>query len=373
MRWPKSASAGSPCSSTRSISRTCARPTSIRWCGRAQDREAIPSPTHGRLSPGVLSILVSAPNSSSCLLQIERHLVDLPGELERLAGWPPRFQSVREGWPAMLEEMKKSQEPPLCRRLDFNPHRSVVARALLSAYPLVDARGAQERAELAIEQQMVDPQARITRPVVTEEIPKAVDALLRMQRADRVRPALREQSLVGGAAGRLQQCVLLERAGVVDVEVGRQHIVVAGEHHGLVGRGKRLRMLDQALEPGELVVELRARLRVAIRKVETGDADTANARLQETAMRVVRITGQPAPDFDRRAAPRQDRDSIEGRLTMPHRFVAGCAQRQRREALAGRFELLQTGDVRSFPLQPLDQAREATADAVDVVGCDLHG
>jgi hypothetical protein len=31
------------------------------------------------------------------------------GKLKRESGWAPRFPSVREGWPVVLEEMAKSR------------------------------------------------------------------------------------------------------------------------------------------------------------------------------------------------------------------------------------------------------------------------
>jgi hypothetical protein len=54
-------------------------------------------------------------------------------------------------------------------------------------------------------------------------------------------------------------------------------VVVAGEHHRQPGREQLGRMPMQPLDPGELVVELRPGLRIAVRRVERGDEHAATA------------------------------------------------------------------------------------------------
>jgi 2-alkyl-3-oxoalkanoate reductase len=34
-------------------------------------------------------------------------------KLRQTSGWAPRYASVREGWPALLEELKLGREPPI--------------------------------------------------------------------------------------------------------------------------------------------------------------------------------------------------------------------------------------------------------------------
>jgi hypothetical protein len=54
------------------------------------------------------------------------------------------------------------------------------------AHPDVDAAGNHTRGQRAVEQQVVDAQTGVTRPVLAEVIPKGVDALVRISDADDV-------------------------------------------------------------------------------------------------------------------------------------------------------------------------------------------
>ena len=78
---------------------------------------------------------------------------------------------------------------------------------------------------------MVDPQAGIARVGVPEIVPEGVDRLVRMERAQRVGPALVEQPEEGRAHLGREQRVVEPALGLVDVELGRHDVEVAGEHH----------------------------------------------------------------------------------------------------------------------------------------------
>ena len=85
---------------------------------------------------------------------------------------------------------------------------------------------------------------------------------------------------------RLDQRVVVVGAGRIDVARLGHDVVVAGEHHRRAGRQQVRRVQPQPLVPGELVVELRPRLRVAVRRVERGDEHAADRRLDVAALRV---------------------------------------------------------------------------------------
>ena len=53
-------------------------------------------------------------------------------------------------------------------------------------------------------------------------------------------------------------------------------------------------MVDQALVPGELVVEFRAGLRVAVGRIERGDDDAADRRLDVAGLGIGGIAGKLA-------------------------------------------------------------------------------
>jgi hypothetical protein len=69
-------------------------------------------------------------------------------------------------------------------------------------------------------------------------------------------------------------------------------------------------MCNQALEPFQLVVELRSGLRIAIGQVQAADDDPVHRGLDVAAVQVIRIAGQAAPAFDRFAAAGEDRDPV---------------------------------------------------------------
>jgi len=50
-------------------------------------------------------------------------------------------------------------------------------------------------------------------------------------------------------------------------------------------------MLDQPLEPRQLVSELRTRLGIAVRQIQRSNDDATDLRLDIAAVRVVRIAG----------------------------------------------------------------------------------
>ena len=91
----------------------------------------------------------------------------------------------------------------------------------------------------------------------------------------------------------MQQGVLLLVVPGIDVGLGRHDVVVAGENDRHAGRHQLRGMGDQALEPGELVVELGPGPGIAVGQVQRGD--------QERRRPPPRCSG-PACRRDRRAA-----------------------------------------------------------------------
>ena len=89
-------------------------------------------------------------------------------------------------------------------------------------------------------------------------------------------------------------------------------------------------------------------------------------------MPIGHFAGQAAPSFVDFPDPCQNGDAIPARLPVPYRFVAKIAQLPRREALVGRLEFLQAGDVGLLAFEPLEQDRQTTVHPVHVVGGDLH-
>jgi hypothetical protein len=128
----------------------------------------------------------------------------------------------------------------------------------------------------------------------------------------------------------------------------------------------------QALEPGKLVVELRAGLRVAVRQVDASDEDAIDRRFDVAALRVVGVARQRHAGQNRLAAAREDGDSVPGLLPPPYRVIARLADGIGGKFRVGGFELLQAGDVGPRRLEPLQQVRQPPLDVVDVEGRNLH-
>ena len=110
-------------------------------------------------------------------------------------------------------------------------------------------------------------------------------------------------------------------------------------------------MREQPLDPGELVVEFRAGLRIAVRRIEAGDQHAVDRRLDVAALLVggspgsalrVRIGSAPRA---RMATPFQSSRRARPRRSRPPRCVV-------REIAVGRLQLLQADDVRLGRLQP---------------------
>lgn len=167
----------------------------------------------------------------------------------------------------------------------------MVARFVPAARAGVDARGGEAFGCRFIEQEMVDPNAGIALERLPPIGPEAVDALVGMPMPDRVGPALVEEPRVGCLCFRREQRVALPVLGLVDVEVGRDDIIVAAHDNGGFQVEQGLQMSVEPLHPFELIVELDAGLGVAVREVEAGDENAANGGFDIAALFVVRIAG----------------------------------------------------------------------------------
>ena len=70
------------------------------------------------------------------------------------------------------------------------------------------------------------------------------------------------------------------------------HIVIAGQYDGHTGGDEFGGVCDETFEPGQLVIELRTGLRIAVRKVDGSDQDSIYSRLDVARLAVLRITRQ---------------------------------------------------------------------------------
>lgn len=80
---------------------------------------------------------------------------------------------------------------------EFDPGRRVIAGLFPTAHLPVDTRRDETLRYGWAEDQMIDAKARVPDPRIPEIIPEGVDPFTRMKRAQRIGPALREQTVKG--------------------------------------------------------------------------------------------------------------------------------------------------------------------------------
>ena len=193
-----------------------------------------------------------------------------------------------------------------------------------------------------------------------------------MQRADGIGPALVEKTPEQHARLGLNQRILRVGLARVDVTLRRHDIEIAGEHHGNVLGIELGGMRQQALHPGELVGEFRARLRIAVRRIERGDQHAVDRGLDVSALLVARIAGKPVARQDRLRVAGEDSNAVPSLLAAPDRAIAGLLDCVFGKIAVGSLQLLERDDVRLGRLEPRQKIGEALVDIVDVEGRDLH-
>ncbi len=134
-----------------------------------------------------------------------------------------------------------------------------------------------------------------------------------------------------------------------------------------------LGMIDEAVEPGQLVIELGARPGIAVGQIEAGDDYAFHRRFQVTTLGIVLHPGQAPANLQGLIVTRQDGHAIPGGLPIPEGAVAGGLQLSLGEVYGFRLQLLQADDVRLLPLQPLQQNGKPGPNAIDVVGREGEG
>src|SRR5439155_10641796 len=109
---------------------------------------------------------------------------------------------------------------------ELDPGRCMIARLLPTAHLPVHVRRDQTVSNRRAEQQMIDPKARVPGPRVSVVVPEGIDALTRMKRAQRVGPALREQTMERLPNLGPEQRVIDPALGLINVEFGGHHVEI---------------------------------------------------------------------------------------------------------------------------------------------------
>src|SRR5215203_4344830 len=131
-------------------------------------------------------------------------------------------------------------------------------------------------------------------------------------------------------------------------------------------------MCNQTIQPSQIVVELRARLRIPVWRIDRRDQHAIDRCFNVSALRIARITGKRALRDDRLCAARQYRDTVPTSLPAPRRAVSRRLDRRGGKARILGFQLLQAHDVGPRRVEPVQQIREPLVDVIDVESRDLH-
>ena len=83
---------------------------------------------------------------------------------------------------------------------------------------------------------MVDAQAGVARPGVSKRFPERVNALVGVQGAEGVGPALRDEAVECGAHLWAEESIAEPALGRINIKLGRHDVVIAGEDDLRIGR-----------------------------------------------------------------------------------------------------------------------------------------
>ena len=193
-----------------------------------------------------------------------------------------------------------------------------------------------------------------------------------MQAAHRIGPPLPEQLAEGGARRWQLQRIVGHGAGIPDIIIIGDDIVIAGQHHRQTARQQAGGVLAQPRHPGQLVIIFGPRRRIAVGQIEAGDPHAHHIGFKIARLLVAVVAGQAALHLGGGLAA-EDGDAVEALLAVDKAVIARLAQPLDREIFGYGLDLLQAGDVGPGRLQPFEQARQAGVGAVDVEGGDQHG
>ena len=169
----------------------------------------------------------------------------------------------------------------------------MIACVVAAAHPTINTGGGETLRQGRAEQKMIDAQAGIASERIPEILPERVDPLARVQRPQRIGPALLYKTAIGIPHLGAEQRVIDPALRRVDIEIGGHDVVIAGEHDRLTGRKQSSGMFHQPVEPAQLVIEFRSRRRIAVGQIQAPENRAVDRRLDVAAMGVGRIARHP--------------------------------------------------------------------------------
>ena len=143
----------------------------------------------------------------------------------------------------------------------------MIAGINLATHPSINATIHQLSRQLRREQKMIKSHSLVSQPSLTLVVPECPEGPLRLQFPESVGPTVSKQPSKGLPTLWLDQRVLVQRPSWIDILCGRNNVEVTGQDNRKVTCDQFCSMGNQSFKPAELVIELRPRLRIAVRKV----------------------------------------------------------------------------------------------------------
>jgi hypothetical protein len=105
-------------------------------------------------------------------------------------------------------------------------------------------------------------------------------------------------------------------------------------------------MGNEALKPGQLVIEFRSRLRIPIGEVDGTDQDSLDRRFNVAGLMILRISRQACASQHGNVVSRENGHAVPGALALPDCFVTESPKGIHGKRLLLCLELLETHHVR---------------------------
>ena len=176
----------------------------------------------------------------------------------------------------------------------------------------------------------------------------------------------------GLAAFGLNEGVVVERASGIDVLRGGNDVVIAREDDRDAGGPKARGMGGEAFEPGQLIAEFGAGLRVAVGEVERGNQDASDGSFDVARLRVGGVAGEGGAGKNRFGIAGEDGDAVPRALALPDRVITEGTQSLGGEIALPGLELLETDDIGTLRGQPVEQVAQALIDVINVESSELQ-
>jgi hypothetical protein len=113
----------------------------------------------------------------------------------------------------------------------FDPDGRVIAGPFAAAHLAVDTGGDKAAGNRRAQQEMIDAQSGVAGERIPEIFPEGVDPLARVQRPQRIGPALLRKAAIGDAHLRPKQGVIDPALRRIDIQFRRHHIKVTGQDY----------------------------------------------------------------------------------------------------------------------------------------------